>query len=185
VLKPGLLEGKDVVLVPERQHSLLAQWYGVYPHIRRKVVLARCGRIVELYPLQLWVEIEGKSSSRKPLFISRTTPISDVYTQAVQLVEPATSSELRLVVPGPGTPGGDVLSKSSHEAVEMLCDAHEQFAVLSFREVAADAPIRGLVRSSESTHMRSDFGQYNPYSSDSVFGPNSLPCSPPGVCLCV
>ena len=120
------------------------------------------------------------------MLISRTTPISEVWKQAYLTVEPSRSAQqhqLRLVVPGPGTPGGDVLSQTSDEALEYYCTHH--FAVLSFREEATDAPARGLVRSSESMYPRHDPYSgiptaYSPGLSDSwVNGPSSLPCSPP------
>ena len=94
------------------------------------------------------------------MLISRTTPISEVWKQAYLTVEPSRSAQqhqLRLVVPGPGTPGGDVLSQTSDEALEYYCTHH--FAVLSFREEATDAPARGLVRSSESMYPRPPGGE--------------------------
>ena len=119
------------------------------------------------------------------MMISRTTPISELWKQASEMVEPAASAQLRLVIPGPGTPDGDILSKTSDEALEHCCSEH--FAVLSFREEAADAPVRGLVRSSESMYNRNDAYSSNPSGSGYspsppeswINGPSSLPCSPP------
>ncbi len=178
VLRPELQEGRDCCLVSEHQHKLITKWYGASPQIPRKVVRARCGVIIELWPLQLWVEIQGKASSRMALHISRTTPISEVWNAAFQLVNPASSAELRIVVPGPGTPGGDLVDKMSYEALENLCD--ENFAVLSFREEAPCAP-RGA-RWIESS-CRPDAYASSPCSpcncDSNVNGPNSFPCSPP------
>ena len=97
---------------------------------------------------------------------------------AHQLVEPAQNSTLRLVVPGPGTPGGDVIDKLSDDPLEAWCDAN--FAVLSFREEAPDAQTQRSARSTGAgACLSSSDGHGSCYSDSRINGPNSLPCSPP------
>ena len=113
--------------------------------------------------------------------------MSEIWKESFELVQPSASALLHLIVPGPGTPGGDLVSEWSEEPLESLCDGN--YAVLSFREPAADAPARGLIRTAAadtnaSSAGRADLGggayTHSPSSSDGrTNGPSSVPCSPP------